>query len=60
MTNIRRVLLDSNRWWKGEFELEFQMRDIVELKEKASELPHIRLKSFQYGKTAAFHSISTN
>ena len=31
---------------------------IVELKEKASELPHIKLKSFQYGKTAALLSIS--
>ncbi|MDW7728362.1 MAG: IS1634 family transposase, partial [Candidatus Methanoperedens sp.] len=31
---------------------------IVELKEKAEELPHIKLKSFQYGKTAALLSIS--
>jgi transposase len=31
---------------------------IVELKEKASELPHIKLKSFQYGKTSALLSIS--
>jgi transposase len=31
---------------------------IVELKEKAAELPHIKLKSFQYGKTAALLSIS--
>jgi transposase len=31
---------------------------IVELKEKSAELPHIKLKSFQYGKTAALLSIS--
>ncbi|MCL7414984.1 MAG: hypothetical protein M8349_02835 [ANME-2 cluster archaeon] len=31
---------------------------IVELKEKAAELPHIKLKSFQYGKTAALLFIS--
>ena len=31
---------------------------IVELKEKAAELPHIKLKSFQYGKTVALLSIS--
>lgn len=31
---------------------------IVELKEKATKLPHIKLKSFQYGKTAALCAIS--
>jgi transposase len=31
---------------------------IVELKEKAAELPYIKLKSFQYGKTAALLSVS--
>ncbi len=31
---------------------------IIELKEKSTELPHIKLKSFQYGKTAALLSIS--
>ena len=31
---------------------------IVELKEKTAELSHIKLKSFQYGKTAALLSIS--
>jgi len=31
---------------------------IIELKENAAELPHIKLKSLQYGKTAAFLSIS--
>jgi len=31
---------------------------LVELKEKAAELPHIKLSSFQYGKTAALLSIS--
>ena len=31
---------------------------IVELKEKSEKLPHIKLKSFQYGKTAALLSIS--
>jgi len=31
---------------------------IVELKEQSKELPHIKLKSFQYGKTAALLSIS--
>ena len=31
---------------------------IVELKEKAAELPHIKLTSFQYGKTAALLLIS--
>ena len=31
---------------------------IIELKEKAAELPNIKLKSFQYGKTAALLSIS--
>jgi transposase len=31
---------------------------IVELKEKSEELPNIKLKSFQYGKTAALLSIS--
>ncbi|MBW2976924.1 IS1634 family transposase [Candidatus Woesearchaeota archaeon] len=31
---------------------------IIELKEKAAELSHIKLKSFQYGKTAALLSIS--
>jgi len=31
---------------------------IEELKEQAAELPYIKLKSFQYGKTAAMLSIS--
>jgi predicted AAA+ superfamily ATPase len=31
MTNIRQVLLDSNEWWKGEFELEYHKRDISQL-----------------------------
>ena len=33
-------------------------KKIVELKEKAAELPYIKLKSFQYGKTAALLSVS--
>jgi hypothetical protein len=31
---------------------------IMELKEQSTELPYIKLKSFQYGKTAAMLSIS--
>ena len=33
---------------------------IVELKERATGLPHIKLTSFQYGKTAALLAISEN
>jgi transposase len=33
-------------------------KKIVELKERAAELPHIKLTSFQYGKTAALLAIS--
>ena len=33
-------------------------KKIVELKERAAELPNIKLKSFQYGKTAALLAIS--
>ncbi|RZB29392.1 MAG: hypothetical protein AEth_01209 [Candidatus Argoarchaeum ethanivorans] len=33
-------------------------KKIVELKEQATELPHIKLKSFQYGKTAALLAVS--
>jgi len=33
-------------------------KKIVELKERAAELPHIKLTSFQYGKTAALLTIS--
>jgi len=29
MIHIRQVLLDSNEWWKVEFELEYHERDIL-------------------------------
>jgi len=41
MTNIRQVLLDSNEWWKGEFELEYHKRDILEHVSKFISLPQI-------------------
>ncbi len=41
MTNIRQVLLDSNEWWKGKFELEYHKRDILEHVSKFISLPQI-------------------
>lgn len=41
MTHIRRVLPDSNEWWKGEFELEYHERDILGHVSKFLPLPQI-------------------
>ena len=41
MANIRPVLLDSNEWWKGKFELEYHERDILDQVSKFLPLPQI-------------------
>ena len=41
MANIRQVLPDSNEWWKGEFELEYHERGILEHVSKFLSLPQI-------------------
>ncbi len=41
MANIRKVLLDSNEWWRGEFELEYHERDIFDQVSKFLPLPQI-------------------
>lgn len=41
MTHIKQVLPDSNEWWKGEFELEYHERDILEHVSKFLSLPQI-------------------
>lgn len=41
MANIRPVLLDSNEWWKGKFELEYHERDILDQVSRFLPLPQI-------------------